>query len=71
MLHILHSYFPTIENSIPIFNWFMDIIKDFQKKNLSESLKIASKKAIDKLKNYHQFTNGLIYTISTSMFCIF
>lgn len=49
----------------------MDSIEDFQKKDLSESLKIASKKAMEKLKNYYQFTDGLIYTISTSMYRIF
>ncbi|CAB5367601.1 unnamed protein product [Rhizophagus irregularis] len=36
-LHISHGRYPTIENSIPIFNWIMDKIEDFDKKaNIDE-----------------------------------
>uniref|UniRef100_U9T1K9 HAT C-terminal dimerisation domain-containing protein n=1 Tax=Rhizophagus irregularis (strain DAOM 181602 / DAOM 197198 / MUCL 43194) TaxID=747089 RepID=U9T1K9_RHIID len=43
MLHISHERYPTIKNSIPIFNWIMDKIKDFDKEaNIDEIVKKAA-----------------------------
>lgn len=71
-LHISHGRYPTIENSIPIFNWIMDKIEDFDKEaNIDEIVKKAACNAMEKLKKYYQYTDGIIYTISTSMLQIF
>ncbi|GES80463.1 ribonuclease H-like domain-containing protein [Rhizophagus clarus] len=65
-LHISHGRYPTIENSIPIFNWLMDKIKDFDKKiGIDEIVKQEARNAMEKLKKYYQYTDGMIYTIST------
>ncbi|CAB4495821.1 unnamed protein product [Rhizophagus irregularis] len=66
MLHISHGRYSTIENSIPIFNWIMDKIEDFDKEaNIDEIIKKAACNAMEKLKKYYQYTDGIIYTIST------
>lgn len=71
-LHISHGRYPTIENSIPIFNWIMDKIEDFDKEaNIDEIVKKAACNAMEKLKKYYQYTDGIIYTISTSKLRIF
>ncbi|CAB4489965.1 unnamed protein product [Rhizophagus irregularis] len=65
-LYISHGRYPTIENSIPIFNWIMDKIEDFDKEaNIDEIVKKAACNAMEKLKKYYQYTDGIIYTIST------
>ncbi|CAB4421604.1 unnamed protein product [Rhizophagus irregularis] len=65
-LHISHGRYPTIENSIPIFNWIIDKIEDFDKEaNIDEIVKKAACNAMEKLKKYYQYTDGIIYTIST------
>ncbi|RGB33474.1 hypothetical protein C1646_611985, partial [Rhizophagus diaphanus] len=64
--HISHNKFPTIENSIPIYNWIMDKIEDFQKnQDIKEAIKIAANSAMQKLKKYYKHTDALVYTIST------
>ena len=71
-LHISYNKFPTIENSIPVYNWLMDKIEDFQKdQNINETIKIAANNAIEKLKKYYKNTSALVYTISTSKFTFF
>ncbi|CAB4432336.1 unnamed protein product [Rhizophagus irregularis] len=43
MLHISHGRYPTIENSIPIFNWIIVKIEDFDKEaNIDEIVKKAA-----------------------------
>ncbi|CAB4387224.1 unnamed protein product [Rhizophagus irregularis] len=65
-LHISHGQYLTIENSIPIFNWIMDKIEDFDKEaNIDEIVKKAACNAMEKLKKYYQYTDGIIYTIFT------
>ncbi|CAB4475832.1 unnamed protein product [Rhizophagus irregularis] len=67
MLHISHERYPTIKNSIPIFNWIMDKIKDFDKEaNIDEIVKKAACNAMEKLKKYYQYTDGIIYIISNN-----
>lgn len=71
-LHISHNKFPTIENSIPVYNWLMDKIEDFQRdRNINENVKIAANYAMDKLKKYYKHTDALVYTVSTSKFIFF
>lgn len=70
-LHISHGRFPTINSSIPIFNWLMDKIEDFDKENINEIIKKAADNAMEKLKKYYKYTGGTIYTISTSMIIFF
>ena len=70
--HISHNKFLTIENSIPVYNWLMDKIEDFQKDwNINEIIKIASHHAIDKLKKYYKHTDSLVYTVYNSKFTFF
>ncbi|CAB5121468.1 unnamed protein product [Rhizophagus irregularis] len=63
--HVFHNRFPTIENSIPVFNWLMDKIEDFQNSDIKDVIKTAAIKAINKLKKYYQYTDALVYSIST------
>ncbi|GBB87872.1 hypothetical protein RclHR1_14370003 [Rhizophagus clarus] len=66
ILHIFYERYPTIENSILIFNWLIDKIEDFNKEiGIDEIVKQAARNAIEKLKKYYQYTDGMIYTIST------
>ena len=66
-LHISHGQYPTINNSIPVFNWLMDKIEDLDKENANEIIKKAANNAMEKLKKYYKYTGGTIYTISTSI----
>lgn len=71
-LHISHNKFPTIENSIPVYNWLMDKIEDFQKeRDMNEIIKEAADYAMEKLKKYYKYTDALVYTVSTSKFTLF
>lgn len=70
-LHISHGKFPTIENSIPVFNWLMDKIEEFNNiRNINEVIKQAGLKAMEKLKKYYRYTDGTAYTVSTGIFHI-
>jgi len=60
-----------INNSIPIFNWLIDKIEDFDKENVNATVKEAADKAMEKLKKYYKYTDGRVYTISTSIPSIF
>jgi hypothetical protein len=67
--HISHSKFPTLENSIPIYNWLMDEIEIFQENRIiNKEIKEAALKAMEKLKKYYSSTDALPYTIATSMY---
>ena len=67
--HISYNTFPTIETSIPIYNWLMDKIEDFQKdRDIDKIIKAAAVSSMEKLKKYYKHTDALVYTISTSMF---
>jgi hypothetical protein len=67
-LHISHGRYPTIENSIPVFNWLMDKIEEFNKiRNIDEVIKRAGLIAMEKLKKYYQYTDGTAYTVSTGI----
>ena len=64
--HISHATFPTLTSSIPIYNWLMDEIEDFQD-NRSTKVKNAAEAAMEKLKKYYQKTDIPIYAITLSM----
>jgi hypothetical protein len=46
----------------------MDKIEDFQNSDIKDVIKTAAMKAMNKLKKYYQYTDALVYSISTSMF---
>ena len=49
--HVSHATFPTLMSSIPIYNWLMDEIEDFQEdNNRSTKVKNAARAAMEKLK---------------------
>ncbi|CAB5180528.1 unnamed protein product [Rhizophagus irregularis] len=64
--HISHGKFPTLENSVPIYNWLMDEIEKFQNDaNIKIEVKNAALKAMEKLKKYYKDTDALPYTVTT------
>ena len=66
--HISYTTFPTLMSSIPIYNWLMDEIEDFQEdNNRSTKVKNAARAAMEKLKKYYQKTDIPIYVITLSM----
>lgn len=66
--HVSHATFPTLMSSIPIYNWLMDEIEDFQEdNNRSTKVKNAARAAMEKLKKYYQKTDIPIYAITLSM----
>lgn len=72
IFHISQGRYPTIENSIPIFNWLMDKIEEFNKlRYLDDVVKRAGNKSMEKLKKYYQYTDGTAYTVSTDILHIF
>ncbi|GBC50994.2 ribonuclease H-like domain-containing protein [Rhizophagus irregularis DAOM 181602=DAOM 197198] len=44
----------------------MDKIEDFQNSDIKDVIKTAAIKAINKLKKYYQYTDALVYSISTT-----
>ncbi|CAI2201642.1 12833_t:CDS:1, partial [Funneliformis geosporum] len=51
-LQISNSSFPTLSNSIPIYNWLIDEIEDFCKIDSNELINLALI-AMEKLKKYY------------------
>lgn len=52
--HISHKKFPTLGNSISVYNWLMDEIEKFQEiRIMKKEIKEAAKKAMEKLKKYY------------------
>jgi hypothetical protein len=49
----------------------MDKIKDLQKKNIDNIIKIAANSAMEKLKKYYSYTDALVYTVSTGKFTLY
>ncbi|CAB4416041.1 unnamed protein product [Rhizophagus irregularis] len=57
---------PTLCQTIPIYNYLLDIIEDFiDKKKPSEDVVIAANNAKEKLLRYYPTSDGLVYIIST------
>jgi len=56
--------YPTLASSIPIYNWLLDKLEDFEE-GASADVKTGIQKAIDKLKTYYIKTDSAVYTIAT------
>ncbi|CAB4488750.1 unnamed protein product [Rhizophagus irregularis] len=57
---------PTLCQTIPIYNYLLDIIEDFiDQKKPSEDVVIAANNAKEKLLRYYPTSDGLVYIIST------
>jgi hypothetical protein len=61
--------FPTLGQSVPIYNFLIDKIKDFleESNTISDDIIYAAGKAKDKLQQYYPSSDGLVYVIATSM----
>ncbi|CAB5384125.1 unnamed protein product [Rhizophagus irregularis] len=62
---------PTLCQTIPIYNYLLDIIEDFiDQKKPSEDVVIAANNAKEKLLRYYPTSDGLVYIISTTQITI-
>lgn len=64
------AQYPTLGQSVPVYNYLIDIIEDFLDKRVdSESQNIinAANNAKKKLQQYYPTSDGLVYVIATSM----
>jgi hypothetical protein len=61
--------FPTLGQSVPIYNFLIDKIEDFleESNTISDDIIYAAGKAKDKLQQYYPSSDGLVYVIATSM----
>lgn len=63
------SNYPTLAATVPVYNWLINNIEDFQEKyNELDDIKEATQKTIEKLKEYYIMTESSVYTVATSMF---
>lgn len=64
-----NAQFPTLGQSVPVYNYLIDMIEDFiEKVNLtSEDIINAADNAKYKLQKYYPSSDGLVYVIATSM----
>ena len=58
------SHYPTLATSVPIYNWLIDKLEDFEE-NANTEIKGSIRKAIEKLKAYYTKTDSSVYTIVT------
>jgi hypothetical protein len=63
------AQFPTLGQSVPIYNYLIDKIEDFvdDENTKSHDVIYAANKAKDKLQQYYPSSDGLVYIIATSM----
>ncbi len=63
------AQFPTLGQSVPVYNYLIDKIEDFLDEENTKSSDVvnAAKKAKDKLQQYYPSSDGLVYVIATSM----
>jgi hypothetical protein len=63
--------FPTLGQSVPIYNYLIDMIEDFVDKKVnsttSQDIINAANNAKYKLQQYYSTSDGLVYVIATSM----
>ena len=65
-----NSQFPTLGQSVPIYNYLIDMIGDFLEEKVnstSEDIINAVNNAKNKLQKYYPSSDGLVYVIATSM----
>ncbi len=63
------AQFPTLGQSVPIYNYLIDKIEDFldDENTKSNDVIIAANSAKAKLQQYYPSSDGLVYVIATSM----
>jgi hypothetical protein len=60
--------FPTLNQTIPVYNYLFENITEFQKSNnLSPIVNEATNCALQKLEEYYLTADGLVYIIATSI----
>ena len=59
---------PTLNQTVPIYNYLIDIIEDFIDAAQSNNIIEAANNAKTKLKQYYPSSDRLVYVISTSMY---
>lgn len=66
------SKFPTLGQTVPVYNYLFDHIEEFQKgKNLSVDINNAISNALQKLNDYYPTSDGLVYIIATSIIFLY
>ena len=66
-MHISLARYPTLTASVPIYNYIMDKLEDFQDERGQDlNLKNAAELVINKLQQYYPKTEELVYVIATS-----
>ena len=64
--------YPTLGQTVPVYNYLIDIIEEFiEKKAYSIDIINAANKAKDKLQKYYPTSDGLVYVITTSMYIFY
>ncbi|CAB4472701.1 unnamed protein product [Rhizophagus irregularis] len=67
------SYFPTLGQTVPIYNYLIDKIEDFldeETDTKSEDVVNATNNAKNKLQQYYPSSDGLVYIIATKDYII-
>lgn len=65
-MHTSLAEYPTLTSSVPIYNYIMDKLEDFQaERGQDQNLKNAAELAINKLRQYYPKTEGLVYVVAT------
>ena len=63
---------PTLNQTIPVYDYLFETITEFQKKNnLSSNINEATNFALQKLEDYYSNSDGLVYIIATSIIFFF
>lgn len=66
------SKFPTLGQTVPVYNYLFDNIEEFQQNNeLSTDINDAINLSIQKLDDYYPTSDGLVYIVATSMISIY
>ncbi len=66
-MHTSLARYPTLTASVPIYNYIIDKLEDFQDQpGQDQNLKTAAELAINKLRQYYPKTEGLVYVVATS-----
>jgi hypothetical protein len=62
-----YAQFPTLGQSVPIYNYLIDKIEDFlEEATRSNDITTAANNAKNKLQHYYPTSDGLVYVIATS-----
>ncbi|CAJ0758498.1 19956_t:CDS:2 [Entrophospora sp. SA101] len=60
------NHYPTLTSTVPIFNWLIDNLEDYEHNlNGTSDIKGKVKEVIEKLKFYYIRTDASVYTIAT------